>query len=155
LAAWEVQAHRTLATNPDSADVVRIARVQALITSTTGVISEAAATRGHIDDDVMQRLRPALEASQLPGAGRRNAGVNSPTQPAAPTRRWSARPASSAPRSRRAASNQRGWATPDQLATRVNLPAAVRTLRLSMVAPTSSATLRPTPALPHPHASSE
>jgi hypothetical protein len=60
LAAWEVQAHRTLAANPDPADLVRIARVQALITSTTSIISEAAATRGHIDDDVMQRLGPAL-----------------------------------------------------------------------------------------------
>jgi hypothetical protein len=65
LAAWEVQAHRTLAANPDPADLVRIARVQALITSTTSVISEAAATRGHIGDDVMQRLGPALEASQV------------------------------------------------------------------------------------------
>jgi hypothetical protein len=63
LAAWAVQAHRTLAANPDSADLVRIARVQALITSTTSVITEAAATRGHIDDEVMQRLGPALEAS--------------------------------------------------------------------------------------------
>jgi len=65
LAAWEVQAHRTLAANPDPADLVRIARVQALITSTTSVVTEAAATRGHIDDDVMQRLGPALEASQV------------------------------------------------------------------------------------------
>ena len=45
LAAWEVQAHRTLAANPDPADLVRIARVQALIISTTSVITEAAATR--------------------------------------------------------------------------------------------------------------
>jgi hypothetical protein len=65
LAAWEVQAHRTLAANPDPADLVRIARVQALITSTTGVITEAAATWGHIDEDVMQRLGPALEAGQV------------------------------------------------------------------------------------------
>src|SRR5215217_2058108 len=55
LAVWEVQAHRTLAASPESADLVRIARVQALITSTTSVISEAAATRGHIDDGAMQR----------------------------------------------------------------------------------------------------
>jgi hypothetical protein len=46
LAAWEVQAHRTLAANPDPADLVRIARVQALITSTTSIITEAAATKG-------------------------------------------------------------------------------------------------------------
>jgi hypothetical protein len=49
LAAWEIQAHRTLAANPDPADLPLIARVQALITSTTSVITEAAATRGHID----------------------------------------------------------------------------------------------------------
>ena len=45
LGCLEVQAHRTLAANPDPADLVRIARVQALITSTTSVITEAAATR--------------------------------------------------------------------------------------------------------------
>jgi hypothetical protein len=65
LAAWEVQAHRTLAANPDPADLVRIARVQALITTTTSIITRAAATRGHVEQDVMQRLGPALEASQV------------------------------------------------------------------------------------------
>jgi hypothetical protein len=50
LAAWEVQGHRTLAANPDPADLVRIARVQALITSTTSVISEAAATKGALHE---------------------------------------------------------------------------------------------------------
>jgi sugar/nucleoside kinase (ribokinase family) len=33
LAAWEVQAHRTLANRPDPAELVRVARVQALITA--------------------------------------------------------------------------------------------------------------------------
>jgi hypothetical protein len=65
LAAWEVQAHRTLAANPDPADLVRIARVQALITCTTSVVTEAAARRADIDEDVMQALGPALEASQV------------------------------------------------------------------------------------------
>jgi hypothetical protein len=66
LAAWEVQAHRTLANNPDPADLVRVARVQALITSTAGVLTEAAARKGgHIDGDVLQRLMPALEANQV------------------------------------------------------------------------------------------
>ena len=45
LAAWEVQAHRTLAASPDPADLVRVARVQALITSTTSILTEAAARR--------------------------------------------------------------------------------------------------------------
>jgi hypothetical protein len=65
LAAWEVQAHRTLAADPDPADPVRVARVQAPITSTTDIVTEAAARKGHIDGDILQRLAPALEASQV------------------------------------------------------------------------------------------
>jgi hypothetical protein len=61
--AWEVQAHRTLAASPDSADLVRAARVQALITSTTSIVTEAAATMGQIDRDLFQRLGPRLEAT--------------------------------------------------------------------------------------------
>jgi hypothetical protein len=133
LAAWEVQAHRTLAANPDPADVVRIARVQALITSTTSVISEAAARTGHIDGDVMQRLGPALEASQVAWsrAAKRWGELNDPagrTDPALVGAASELRSAIAA-----AATNQASWATSDQLASRVDLPAAVRTLHLSMV----------------------
>src|SRR5215216_4680058 len=121
LAAWEFQAHRTLAANPDPADLVRIARVQALITSTTSVISEAAATRGHIDDDLMQRLGPALEASQVAWSrsAKRWGELTSPascTDPALVGAASELRSAITA-----AASNQGGWATSDQLATRVDL----------------------------------
>jgi hypothetical protein len=134
LAAWEVQAHRTLATNPDSADLVRIARVQALITSTTSVITEAAATRGHIDHDVTQRLGPALEASQVAWsrAAKRWGELTNPASRTDPALVGAASELRSAITA--AATNQGGWATPDQLATRVNLPAAVRSLHLSMVA---------------------
>ncbi len=65
LAAWEVQVHRTLAATPDPADLVRAARVQALITSTTSVLAEAAARKGHIDGDLLQRQMPVLEADQV------------------------------------------------------------------------------------------
>jgi hypothetical protein len=51
LAAWEVQAHRTLANNPDSADLVRVARVQALITSTTSVLTDP--PRGRVRSTAM------------------------------------------------------------------------------------------------------
>ena len=134
LAAWEVQAHRTLAANPDPADLVRIARVQALITSTTSVITEAAATRGHIDDDVMQRLGPALEASQVAWSrsAKRWGELTNPASRTDPALVGAASELRSAIAA--AASNQGGWATPDQLATRVNLPATVRSLHLSMVA---------------------
>jgi hypothetical protein len=70
LAAWEIQAHRTLAARPDSADLVRVARVQALISSATSIVTEAAATIGQIDRDLFQRLAPTLEANQV---GRRPA----------------------------------------------------------------------------------
>jgi hypothetical protein len=65
LAVWVVQAHRTLANRPDAADLVRVARVQALITSTTGVVIEAAARSGQFDGEVIRRLAPGLDASQV------------------------------------------------------------------------------------------
>jgi hypothetical protein len=65
LAAWEIQAHRTLAGQPDPADLVRVARMQALIATTTVVVGEAAARRGEIDAGVIERLTPALESAQL------------------------------------------------------------------------------------------
>jgi hypothetical protein len=65
LAAWEIQAHRTLANQPDPADLVWVARVQALIATTTVVVSEAAARRGEIDAGVSDRLTPPLENAQL------------------------------------------------------------------------------------------
>jgi hypothetical protein len=52
LAGGEVQAHGTLVANPDPADLVRVARMQALIASTTRILTEAAARKGHIDGDV-------------------------------------------------------------------------------------------------------
>jgi hypothetical protein len=41
LAAWEIQACRTLANHPDAADLVRVARVQALIATATVVVGES------------------------------------------------------------------------------------------------------------------
>jgi hypothetical protein len=134
LAAWEVQAHRTLANNPDPADLVRVARVQALITSTAGVLTEAAARKGHIDGDVLQRLMAGLEANQVAwsrAAKRWGELTNSAsrTDPVLVAAAGEVRAAIAA-----AATTQAGWATPDQLASRLDLPDAVRVLHLSMVA---------------------
>jgi hypothetical protein len=63
VAVWEIQAHGTLANHPDAADLVRVARVQALIATTTVVVGEAGARRGEIDAGV--RLTPALENTEL------------------------------------------------------------------------------------------
>jgi hypothetical protein len=134
LAAWEVQAHRTLANHPDPADLVRVARVQALITSTAGVLTDAAARKGHIDGDVLQRLMPALDASQVAWsrAAKRWGELTNPasrTDPALVGAASEVRAAIAA-----AATNPTGWATADQLAGRFDLPDAVKTLHLSMVA---------------------
>jgi hypothetical protein len=133
LAAWEVQAHRTLAASPDPADLVRVARVQALITSTTSILTEAAAREGHIDVEVIQRLAPSLEASQMAWSrmAKRWGELTSPasrTDPALVGVASEVRAAIAA-----TATNQAGWATPDQLASRLDLPNIVKTLHLSMV----------------------
>jgi hypothetical protein len=150
LAAWEVQAHRSLANNPDSADLVRVARVQALITSTAAILTEAAARKGHIDNDIMQRLAPALEANQVAWsrAAKRWGELTSPasrTDPALVAAASEVRAAIAT-----AATNPTGWATAEQLASRVDLPDAVKTLHLSMVASVDIAYVVRDTAADHP-----
>jgi hypothetical protein len=134
LAAREVQAHRTLAANPDPADQVRVARVQALITSTTSILTEAAARKGHIDSGVLQRLAPALDADQVARSrlAKRWGELTSPASRTGPALVGTASEGRSAIAA--AATKPTGWATPDQLASRVDLPTTVTTLHLRMVA---------------------
>jgi hypothetical protein len=101
---------------------LRVARVQALITSATSILTEAAATKGHIDADMLQRLAPALEASQMAWnrMAKRWGELTSPagrTDPALVGAASEVRAAIAA-----TATNQGGWATPDQLASRLDLP---------------------------------
>jgi hypothetical protein len=150
LAGWEVQAHRTLANNPDPADLVRVARVQALISSTAGIMTEAAARKGHIDNDIMQRLAPALEANQVAWsrAAKRWGELTNPasrTDPALVAAAGEVRAAIAA-----AATNPPGWATAEQLASRLDLPDAVKTLHLSMVASVNIAYVVRDTAADHP-----
>src|SRR5829696_2653278 len=118
LAGWEVQAHRTLANHPDPADLVRVARVQALITSTTSVLTEAAAEKGHLDTDLVQRLAPALEANQVAWSrvAKRWGELTNPASRTDPTLVAAASEVRAAIAA--AATNPTGWATPDQLARR-------------------------------------
>jgi hypothetical protein len=150
LAAWEVQAHRTLANNPDPADLVRVARVQALITSTTSVLTEAAARKGQIDNNIMQRLAPALEANQVAWsrAAKRWGELTNPasrTDIALVAAASEVRAAIAA-----AATNPTGWATAEQIASRVPLPRTVKTLHLSMVASVDIAYVVRDTAADHP-----
>jgi hypothetical protein len=150
LADWEVQAHRMLANIPDPADLVRLARVQALITSTAGILTEAAARKGHIDNDIMQRLAPALEANQVAWSrvAKRWGELTNPasrTDPALVGAASEVRAAIAA-----AATNPTGWATPDQLASRLDLPKTVKTVHLSMVASVDIAYVVRDTAADHP-----
>jgi hypothetical protein len=111
-----------------------VARVQALITSTTSVLTEAAVRKGHIDNDIMQRLAPALEANEVAWsrAAKRRGELTNPasrTDPALVAAAGEVRAAIAA-----AATSPTGWATAEQLASRLDLPDAVKTLHLSMVA---------------------
>jgi excisionase family DNA binding protein len=135
LAGWEVQAHRTLANNPGPADLVR------------GGPRPSAHYQHHQRPDRSRRQKGAVSTTtscggwrrrwrltRWHGAGPRNAGANSPTpasrtDPALVGAASEVRAAIAA-----AATNPTGWATPDQLASRVDLPAAVKTLHFSMVA---------------------
>ena len=81
----------------------------------------------------MQRLAPALEANQVAWslAAKRWGELTNPasrTDPALVAAASEVRAAIAA-----AATNPTGWATPEQLASRVDLPATVKTFHLSMV----------------------
>jgi hypothetical protein len=150
LAVWEVRAHHTLANRPDAADLVRVARVQGLITSTTGILTEAAAAKGHIDGEVIRRLTPALEASQAAWnrTAKRWAELTNPasrTDPSLISAASEVRAAIAA-----IATNQTGWATPDQLAACVDLPKTVKSLHLSMIACVDIAYVVRDTAVDHP-----
>ena len=129
---------------------MRVARVQALITSTTSIVTEAAGTTGHIDGDLIQRLAPNLDANQVAWSrlAKRWGELTSPasrTDPALVAAASEVRAAIAA-----TATNQTGWATPDQLASRVDLTNTVKTLHLSIVASVDIAHVARDTAADHP-----
>jgi hypothetical protein len=150
LANWEVQAHRTLANDPDPADLVRVARVQALIATTTQVVSEAAARRGDIGAAVIKRLTPALENAGVAWSrsARRWAELTTPASRTDPALVEAASQLRAAIRT--AVANQTGWATPEQIAARIDLPATVMTLHRSLVASVELAYVTREIAADHP-----
>jgi hypothetical protein len=150
LAGWDIQVHRTLAANPDSLDLVRIARVQALIASVAGIVTEAAAIKGALDRGLAEQLAPTLEEAQLAWtrAAKRWAELTGPesrTDPALARAAGEVRAALAA-----TASTQTGWASPDQLADRVDLVKTAKTLHLSLYAGVDVAYLIREVAATHP-----
>lgn len=134
LARWDIQAHRTLASQPAPPDLVRVARTQALIATTAVVVTAAAADQGKVDRDAVQRLTPSLEAAQVEWTLTANqwSRVRSPN---GHTDHLLLRAASDL-RSAVAATayTPNGWASPSHLAEHLDLAETVKILQLGMVA---------------------
>jgi hypothetical protein len=134
LAGWDIQVHRTLASQPDSPDLVRVGRVQALIAAAAGVVAEAAAATGKVDRGMVQRLTPTLDANQVAWtlAAKRWSELTSLDGRADPALIRAASEVRAAVAA--TAFTQTGWASPDQLAGRLDLAKTVKTLQLALVA---------------------
>jgi hypothetical protein len=131
LATWDVQAHRTLAAAPDVPDLVRVARVQALIAATTGVVTRAAAHNQLADREAVRRLTPFLQ--QAEAAWTRTAkGWGELAAPASRADPALIRAASEVRAAISAAACTRtGWASPAHLAGRVDLAQTIQTFHLA------------------------
>jgi hypothetical protein len=150
LTAWEIQAHRTLATDPDAADLVRIGRVQALIASAAAVVTEAAKQKTEIDPEMTDRVTATLDASQVAWSrlAKRWGELTSPDSrpdPALTRAAGEVRAAIAA-----TASTPTGWATPRQIANRVDLKRTLKSLHLSMVGAVDIAHVAREVAATHP-----
>jgi hypothetical protein len=150
LTAWDIQVHRTLASRTDAADLVRVGRVQALIASAAAVVTQAAGEKREIDLKMVKRLTATLDASQV--AWSRLAkrwgeltSQNSRPDPALARAASEMRAAISA-----TACTPTGWATPDQLASRLDLTRALKSLHLSMVSAVDVAHVAHEVAATHP-----
>jgi hypothetical protein len=65
LIGWDIQAHRTLATTPTTANLLLASRTQAGIATAAGAILHAGARTGHVDTHAYEhRLAPTLDATQ-------------------------------------------------------------------------------------------
>jgi hypothetical protein len=150
LAGWEVQAHRTLAARPDPADLVRVARVQALITSTTGILTEAAARKGYIDSDVLQRLAPSAggRSDCLEPFGQTLGRTHQPSQPHRPSTCRRSQRAPRRDRDHRHQPNRMGYTRSARQPPRP--PNIVKTLHLSVVASVDVAYVVRDTAADHP-----
>ncbi len=133
LTAWDIQVHRTLATDPNAADLIRIGRVQALIASAAAMFTEAAGVKTEIDSGTVERVTTKLDAAQVAWSrlAKRWGELISPDSRADPalTRAASETRAAIAA----TAATPTGWATPDQIASRVDLKRTLKSLHLSTV----------------------
>ena len=134
IARWDIQAHRTLATQPTPPDLVRVARTQALIATTALIVTSAAADQGKVDTGAVQRLSPTFEAAQIAWTltANRWSNVKSPTGRTDPNLVRAGSDIRTAIAA--TAHTPTGWASPERLAEQVDLAKTVKVLQLGMVA---------------------
>ena len=134
LAVWDIQGHRSLAAHPSPPNLACVARVQALIATTSGVVAEAATQLGLVEPAASERFTTLIDTSQIAwtrAANRWSELIN-------PAVRTDPKLLGAASEVRAAlaatAHDQMGWATADVIAARLNLPTAVAQLQLATAA---------------------
>lgn len=139
-ATWDVQAHRTLTASATVTNLALVAHTQAVIATGSTAILAAGCSTGGIDADTYQlRLAPVLDSTQRAW-----------TRAAARWDELSSRGQRADPDLMRAANEVRaavhqiafdgiGWATPQVIAARVNLPEATAATHQAIVAATEVA----------------
>lgn len=134
LSGWHVQVHRTLHAQVDLPDLVRIARVHALIVASYGVVADAAAQRGLADRQAVARVDPMLQQAELAWTRvaqqvGRLVGTDGTTDPALVRAAAEIRAAITT-----TICTPTGWARPGQIAARTSLTTTGHTLQQALVA---------------------
>lgn len=134
LSWWAAQVHRTLAGRPDTPDLVRIARVQALMAASTRVIAAAGAIKGPLDLEAVERTAPLLRQAELAWTrlaqqSGRLVGADGTTGRALSRSAAQARAAITTTRC-----TPLGWADPQQIAERTHLVKTSQAFQQSMLA---------------------
>ena len=132
LASWDIEAHRALAGFPAASNVTCVARVQALITTTTGVLAETAAADAQLEWGTVDRFLGRADAAQVAWTqtARRWSELASPAVQIHPPLRGAA----AALRTALAAAvhTEDGWADPEVIAGRVDLAITLHALHLAL-----------------------
>jgi hypothetical protein len=126
--------HRSLAANPSPPNLACVARVQALIATTSGVVAEAAAQTSMIDSAASERFATIIDTSHLAWtrAANRSFELISCAARTDPPLLGAAGEVHAAIAA--TAHHQTGWATGDLIASRLDLPTAVSQLQLAAAA---------------------
>jgi len=134
LAVWDIQAHRSLAAHPTPANLACVARVQAVIAATSGVVAEAATQTSGNNRAATERFTTLIDRSQLAWTR----AANRWSELITPAARTDPKLLGAASELRAALTavthDQTSWAAAEVIASRIHLPTAVSQLQLATAA---------------------